>query len=41
MAVKPHCREAALAEVEWHTPDLPDVVNVKNLTTALGMALGE
>ncbi|APW58626.1 hypothetical protein [Paludisphaera borealis] len=34
-------KDVTLAEIEWDKPDLPGRVNVKNLTTARGIALGE
>ena len=33
--------DVILAEIEWDKPDLPTRVNVKNLTTVRGIALGE
>jgi len=40
-ALKELGKEVTLAEIEWDKPDLPARVNVKNLTTARGIALGE
>ena len=40
-ALVPVGKEITLAEIEWDTPGLPDRVNVKNLTTKKGIALGE
>ncbi len=34
-------KDVTLAEIAWDTPDLPARVNVKNLTTIKGIALGE
>lgn len=33
--------DTTLAEIEWDKPDLPDRVNVKNLSTVRQIALGE
>jgi hypothetical protein len=33
--------EVTLAEIAWDTSDLPERVNVRNLTTTRGIALGE
>jgi hypothetical protein len=33
--------DVTLAEIAWDTPDLPNRVNVRNLTTTRGIALGE
>jgi hypothetical protein len=33
--------DVTLAEITWDTPDLPKRVNIKNLTTTRGIALGE
>jgi hypothetical protein len=40
-ALVPIGTETILAEIDWNTPDIPARVNVKNLTTAKGIALGE
>jgi hypothetical protein len=40
-ALVPLGKEITLAEIEWDKPDLPGRVNVKNLTTIQGIALGE
>ena len=37
----PISKEVTLAEIDWDKPDLPHRVNVKNLTTKKGIALGE
>jgi hypothetical protein len=40
-ALHPLGSETILAEIEWDKPDLPDRVNVKNLSTARQITLGE
>ena len=40
-ALKSLGQEVTLAEIDWDGPDLPARVNVKNLTTIKGIALGE
>lgn len=34
-------KDTILAEITWDTPDLPARVNVRNLTTAKGITLGD
>ena len=41
LALQPLGQDTILAEIEWDKPDLPARVNVRNLTTARGIALGE
>ncbi len=40
-ALVPVGKDLTLAEIAWDKPDLPARVNVKNLTTKKGIALGE
>jgi hypothetical protein len=40
-ALHPLGTETILAEIEWDKPDLPDRVNVKNLSTVRQITLGE
>lgn len=40
-ALKTLGKDVTLADIDWGNPDLPTRVNVKNLTTIKGIALGE
>lgn len=40
-ALIPLGKDVTLAEIAWDTHDLPKRVNVRNLTTTRGIALGE
>ncbi len=41
IALHPLGAETILAQIEWDKPDLPDRVNVKNLSTVRQITLGE
>jgi len=40
-ALRELSEDVTLAEIDWDKPDLPGRVNVRNLTTTRGVALGE
>jgi hypothetical protein len=41
IALHPIGQETMLAEIEWDNPDLPNRVNVRNLSTTRQISLGE